>query len=68
MQRLADVSSALAALNRDGLGNYGVNTPEWHVALQALGRAKLEPTADNVEAARVAFRIVVLKAGALLDG
>jgi hypothetical protein len=58
----------LAALNRYGLGNCGIGSPKWHAAIEALGHAKLAPTPEKVEAARLAIRAVALEAEALLEG
>ena len=68
VKRVCDVDAGIAALTRDGLGDYGCDSPEWHVALKALARAKAEPTPGKVEVARVALRALALRTGALLDG
>ena len=68
VERICDVTTGLAALNRHGLGKYGLSNPEWHIAVEALGQAKIEPTAEKIEAARAASRTLAINAGALLDG
>ena len=52
----------------EGLGGYGVDLPEWQVALKALARAKAEPTPETVEAARLALKAVALRTRSFLDG
>jgi hypothetical protein len=42
VESICDVSTGLAALNRHGLGNYGLSNPEWHIAVEALAQAKLD--------------------------
>jgi hypothetical protein len=66
--RIADVDAAFRALTREGLGGFGVDQPEWHQAVQALSRAKAEPSGETLEEARTAVRLVALKSYALLDG
>lgn len=44
------------------------NRSEWIAAVDACERAKLQPSAENVETARRALKAVALKSGALLDG
>jgi hypothetical protein len=68
VKRICDVDTGITALTREGLGGYGVNLPEWHVALKALVRAKLEPTPEAVEAARLALKAVGLRTRSFLDG
>jgi hypothetical protein len=68
VRSVRDVDAAVAALVRDGLGNYGASSPEWQVAMESLRRAKSEPTPEAVEAARSALKTVAVAAGALLDG
>jgi hypothetical protein len=68
VKRVCDVDAGIAVLTRDGLGEYGCHIPEWHLALTALSRAKVEPTPENLEAARLALRTVALQSGSLLDG
>ena len=68
VKMICDVDAGITALTRDGLGGYGVNLPEWQVALRALAQAKAEPTSETIEAARVALKAVALRTRSLLDG
>jgi hypothetical protein len=68
VNQICDVDAGIAALTRDGLGSYGVNLPEWQVALRALAGAKDEPTPERVEAARLALKAVALRTRSFLDG
>jgi hypothetical protein len=68
VKRVCDVDSGISALTRDGLGNFEIELPEWHVALNALLQAKVDPCPETIEAARTAFKAVALRTGSLLDG
>ena len=59
------MDEGIAALTMDGLGGYGVDLPEWQVALHALSRAKSEPTPEKLEAARLALKA---RTRSFLDG
>lgn len=67
---IRDVHEGLAALHRFGLGDCrldekGRPRAEWALAAAALTRARLEPSPENVEAARVALCAVARVAKAL---
>ncbi len=66
VERIPDVTAGLAAL-RDGLGGFAMDLPEWHFAHQRLARAKLRPTPEAIEAARLALRDLAKRTGVLLD-
>lgn len=68
VRSVCDVDAGIAALTRDGLGDFGCENPEWQVAIETLRRAKVDPTSENVDAARRALKLVALQTGALLDG
>ena len=68
VRSVCDVDAGVAALVRDGLGNYDAASPEWQVTMESQRRAKSEPTPEAVEAARSALKTVAVAAGALLHG
>ena len=39
VKTICDIDAGLHALNRDGLGNYGLHNSDWYAALDALAHA-----------------------------
>ena len=69
-KRIGTVQEGLAALHRFGLGecrldDKGRQRREWALAAGALLKARMEPTPENVEAARRALCAVARSARAL---
>ena len=61
MERLSGLVAGLRALSRHSLGKYELGNPEWHVAVEALWRAKIDATPNNLETARLALKGRVAK-------
>ncbi len=53
---------AIAAMARDGLGEFKIGNATWSTAFSLLTRAVLDPTPNNLEAARTALEALAAQA------
>ncbi len=67
IETVADPARALALMIRGELGEWRFDRPEWAVAFEKLGRAKLSPTPEALADAADAFRKFAVRCGALVE-